>query len=312
MRRRIVFAGTPIFGLGCLEALFESHDICAVYTQPDRPAGRGQKLMPSPIKAWALEHQIPVYQPEHFKDPNTVSELAALAADVMIVIAYGLILPAKVLALPKYGCINVHASLLPRWRGAAPIQYAILHGDNESGVTIMQMDAGLDTGGMYEKVHCTIGSTETAGQLHDKLADLAIMPLLNTLQKLDELDCKAEAQDTRLASYASKIEKSHAKINWHQSAAEIDCQIRAFNPWPIAFTDLGEQVLRVHSAKIVHNTAGQVPGSIIALDKEGLLVATAEGAILIERLQFPGGKAMAVRDWLNAPRQGVSVGMVLA
>ena len=308
---KIVFAGTPEFGIPCLEALADSqHQLQAVYTQPDRPAGRGRSLQASAVKEWALKHQIPIYQPVNFKTPEAVAELAALKPDVLIVIAYGLILPKVVLEIPRFGCINVHASLLPRWRGASPIQHALLYGDKETGVTIMQMDVGLDTGAMYSKVICPISAVTTAASLHDQLAQISAAPLLATLDALAKGQAQPELQNEDLATYAAKINKEDARINWQQSAVDIDCRIRAFNPWPIAYTAVGEEFLRIYQAQPTEIACTEVPGTILSLDKKGLLVATGNKALLIDKIQFPGAKAIAVADWLNAPRSQLYVGYV--
>ncbi|ARB92157.1 methionyl-tRNA formyltransferase [Legionella longbeachae] len=305
----IVFAGTPAFGIPCLDALLHSnHHLQAIYTQPDRPAGRGRKLQSSAVKEWALKHQIPVYQPINFKNPDAIAELNALKPDIMVVIAYGLILPKAVLDTPGLGCINVHASLLPRWRGASPIQSAILHGDQESGVTIMQMDVGLDTGAMLNKVICPITSTETASSLHDKLAQIAAQPLIDTLNQLANQTAKPEIQNNELATYASKIKKEDACINWQQTATEIDQKIRAFNPWPIAYTIFGHEILRVHQAKIIATPFAQAPGTVISIDKKGLLVATGSQGLLVEKIQLPGAKVITIADWLNSSKSQVQVG----
>ncbi|MCW8417729.1 methionyl-tRNA formyltransferase [Fluoribacter dumoffii] len=307
----IIFAGTPEFGLPCLDALLHStHHIQAIYTQPDRPAGRGRKLQASAVKEWAVSHQIPVYQPQNFKNPEAISELAALKPDVMVVIAYGLILPKAVLEIPRLGCINVHASLLPRWRGASPIQSAILHGDKETGVTIMQMDAGMDTGAMLRKVICPISASETAQSLHDKLAQISAEPLLQTLNELAAQTLHPEIQNDELATYAKKINKEDALINWHDAAGEIDCKIRAFNPWPIAYTALHEEILRIHKAQVVSLETKQVPGTVIAIDKKGLVVATGDQGLLIEKIQFPGGKVISIADWLNSSKSTLHTGYV--
>lgn len=308
----IVFAGTPEFGLPCLEALaHSSHHLKAIYTQPDRPSGRGRRLQASAVKHWALTHEIPVYQPLNFKNPEAVSELMALKPDVMVVIAYGLILPRSVLEIPRLGCINVHASLLPRWRGASPIQHAILHGDKQSGVTIMHMDVGMDTGDMLCKVSCEITEHTTAGSLHDQLASLSVEPLLATLNDLAQNKTQAEKQKNELATYAGKINKEDAHINWHQSAEEIDRLIRAFNPWPIAYLTLGEEVLRIHQAQVSELESSQAPGTILSLDRKGMLIATGKNTLLIEKIQFPGAKVISVADWLNAGRTQLHVGLVL-
>lgn len=307
----LVFAGTPEFGLPCLEALkHSSHDIKAVYTQPDRPAGRGRKLQASAVKEWALTHQIPIYQPLNFKNPEDVAALAALKPDVLIVIAYGLILPKSVLEIPRLGCVNVHASLLPRWRGASPIQQAILHGDTQSGVTLMQMDVGMDTGAMLLKVPCAITPLDTAGSLHDKLSNLSASPLLTVLDALAANTIAPETQDDNLVTYAGKILKEDARINWQQTALEIDQQIRAFNPWPIAHTVLKEDVLRIHQAQPTATDCTETPGTVLHCDKKGILVATGHKAILLEKIQFPGGKAITVADWLNASKNALPKGFV--
>ena len=308
----LVFAGTPEFGIPCLDALAQSaHQIKAIYSQPDRPTGRGRKLQASAVKQWALAHEVPVYQPLHFKNPQVIAKLAALAPDVLIVIAYGLILPPDVLAIPRLGCINVHASLLPRWRGASPIQHAILYGDVQSGVTIMKMDTGMDTGAMFCKVVCPLTPLETAGSLHDKLSHCSVNPLLTVLEALAIHQTQPQAQNNELVTYAGKINKKDARINWRRSALEIDRQIRAFNPWPIAYTALGEEVLRIHQAQIFEIECSQIPGTILRFDKKGMLVATGSNALLIEKIQFPGGKAISVADWLNSCRTQLHIGLVL-
>lgn len=310
----IVFAGTPEFGLPCLDALLQSeHQICAVYTQPDRPAGRGRNLQASAVKEWALAQHIPVYQPLNFKNLETVEQLAALKPDLMIVIAYGLILPRAVLELPRLGCINVHASLLPRWRGASPIQHAVLHGDAQSGVTIMQMDVGMDTGDMLSSVACSLAATETAGSLHNQLAHLSAAPLLATVNLLAAGQAHPVAQDHQLASYANKINKEHACINWYDSALAIDRMIRAFNPWPIAYTALGTEHLRIYQAQVcaLPDAEAYKPGTVLRLDKKGMLVATGDQGLLVEYIQFPGSKTIAVADWLNSGKTQLHVGLVL-
>lgn len=306
----IVFAGTPEFGLPCLEHLLHSaHTLQAIYTQPDRPAGRGRKLQASAVKEWALIHQIPVYQPLNFKNPETIAELAALKPDVLVVIAYGLILPKAVLEIPKFGCINVHASLLPLWRGASPIQSAILHGDKESGVTIMRMDVGMDTGAMFHKVSCPITSVETAKSLHDKLAQIAPPPLLKTLEELADHKAHSEPQNEALVTYAAKISKEEALIDWKQTAQELDRKIRAFNPWPIAYTQLGDQNLRIHQAKVVELHCPEKPGTVMQIDKQGILVTTSHHALLLEKIQFPGANVISVSDWFNTPKSQIHVGL---
>ncbi len=308
----IVFAGTPAFTLPCLDALASSkHHLQAVYTQPDRPAGRGRAVHASAVKIWAEAHQVPVYQPLNFKDPQAIADLAALSPDILVVIAYGLILPQAVLDLPRLGCINVHASLLPRWRGASPIQQAILHGDQQTGVTIMQMDAGMDTGAMLTQVGCPIHADDTAERLHDRLSELSATPLLTTLDLLAAGQALATQQGGAFVTYAPKIKKEDAQIDWHKPAIKIDQQIRAFNPWPITWTQVGDEVLRIHQARIIAQPSTQAPGTILVIDKHGMLVATGEHALLVERLQFSGGKVISVADWLNAGRSQLHVNLIL-
>lgn len=306
---RIIFAGTPDFAATNLQALLNAgHEVIAVYTQPDRPAGRGRKLKPSPVKALALEHNLPVFQPLTLKDPAAQQELNALKADLMIVVAYGLLLPQVVLAMPRLGCINVHASLLPRWRGAAPIQRALLAGDQATGVTLMQMDAGLDTGAMLLKTHCPITSTDTSASLHNKLAQQGGAALLELLPRLAKGEITAEAQNETAATYAAKLSKEEAQIDWQLSATAIDRAVRGFNPWPVAWFKDGEEVIRVWQAEVVHETEAVIEtetprnaaaGTLVAVVKDGLIVACGEGWLKITRLQLPGKPQMQVSDLLN-------------
>lgn len=308
----IVFAGTPPFAIPCLEKIYGSeHTITAVYTQPDRPAGRGRKMQASAVKMWAESHSLPIFQPTNFKDQNTINELAELAPDIMVVIAYGLILPKAVLDIPRIACINVHASILPQWRGASPIQHSILHGDKLSGVTIMQMDAGMDTGGIYTIATCAINENDTAGDLHDKISSISAKPLLETINKIEHEDLKPTPQDNNLATYAGKISKQDAAIDWSKTSVEIDQQIRAFNPWPIAHTRVGDLVVRIYKASIVLDKSSANPGTITAIDKKGITIATSKQSVCIESFQFPGGKAVSVANWLNANRGQLQVGMIL-
>lgn len=309
----LVFAGTPAFTVPALDALAASkHQLSAVYTQPDRPAGRGRRLQASPAKLWAEKHQIPVYQPLNFKTLEAQNELKALKPDLLVVIAYGLILPQAVLDIPRLGCINVHASLLPNWRGASPIQSSLLHGDTETGVTIMQLDAGMDTGPMLTRATCSISSDTTASSLHNTLALLAQQPLLETLDALAEGRAHPIAQQHEQASYAPKITKQDAIINWKKSAIHIDRQIRAFNPWPIARTEAGDQTLRVHQARaLLDESTDKEPGTIVSLDRAGILVATGEGLLRIETIQFAGGKALSVSNWLHGGKQTLYPGLKL-
>jgi len=312
MTLNIVFAGTPAFTCPALDALAASkHHLSAIYTQPDRPAGRGRRMQASPAKQWAEAHHIPVYQPLNFKNQAAQDELKALKPDILVVIAYGLILPQAVLDIPRLGCINVHASLLPNWRGASPIQASLLHGDAETGVTIMQLDAGMDTGPMLARATCKIPANATAHSLHDRLAELAAEPLLETLDALAENRAHPIAQNHELATYAPKITKQDAIINWHKPAIQIERQIRAYNPWPIARTEAGEQTLRIHQARALAQTTDAEPGTVLSLDATGMLVATGENILCIETIQFAGGKPLSVSDWLNARKQTLYVGLKL-
>jgi methionyl-tRNA formyltransferase len=298
---RIIFAGTPAFAAETLKALINTeHEICAVYTQPDRPAGRGRKLTASPVKQLAQEHNIPVEQPINFKSDDAIQTLAGYQADLMIVVAYGLLLPQVVLDTPKLGCINVHASLLPRWRGAAPIQRAILAGDKESGVCIMQMEAGLDTGPVLSEARCPITEEDTAQVLHDRLAILGATTLVETLKDIEQCQRNAKPQNDELTSYASKLDKKEADIDWQDSAQNILRKINAFNPWPVAQTIWHDAIFRIWRAQLVKEEAQQPAGQIIKANKAGIDVATGDGVIRITELQLPGKRAMSVQDFLNA------------
>lgn len=297
----IVFAGTPDFAVPSLQALIDSpHRVIGVYTQPDRPAGRGRKLTASPVKQRAIEHAIPVYQPENFRTTASLEELAMLKPDLMVVVAYGLILPESVLATPRLGCINVHASLLPRWRGAAPIQRAILAGDNETGVTIMQMEAGLDTGPMLAKISCPIEPDDTGQSLHDRLAPLGNQLLLQVITQLASGTARPAVQDEALANYAAKLDKAEACIDWTQPAEQIARQIRAFNAWPVAQTSFDGQTLRLWMATATGQKVDATPGSLVSATAEGMDVATGNGVLRISELQPAGKRRMPVTDFLNA------------
>ncbi|MDX7861331.1 methionyl-tRNA formyltransferase [Aeromonas caviae] len=309
---KLIFAGTPDFAARHLAALLSSgHEVVAVYTQPDKPAGRGQKLTTSPVKELALAHDLPVYQPASLRNEAAQAELAALGADLMVVVAYGLILPKAVLDTPRLGCINVHGSLLPRWRGAAPIQRSIWAGDAETGVTIMQMDVGLDTGAMIRKVTCPIASDETSASLYDKLAGLGPQALVDTLDAMAAGDTAAEPQDDALANYAEKLSKEEARIDWSMDAVAIERCIRAFNPWPISWFDVAGQTVKVWQAEVVAQDHGQAAGTLLKADKQGIEVATGQGVLRLLTLQPPGKKAMSVSDLLNSRRDWFEPGTQL-
>ncbi|MGU5661766.1 methionyl-tRNA formyltransferase [Aeromonas sanarellii] len=309
---KLIFAGTPDFAARHLAALLSSgHEVVAVYTQPDKPAGRGQKLTASPVKELALAHSLPVYQPASLRNEAAQAELAALGADLMVVVAYGLILPKAVLDTPRLGCINVHGSLLPRWRGAAPIQRSIWAGDAETGVTIMQMDVGLDTGAMIRKVSCPIAADETSASLYDKLAGLGPQALVDTLNAMAAGDTVAEPQDDALANYAEKLSKEEARIDWSMDAVAIERCIRAFNPWPISWFEVAGQTVKVWQAEVVPQAHGQAAGTLLKADKQGIEVATGQGVLRLLTLQPPGKKAMPVSDLLNSRRDWFEPGTQL-
>ncbi|HBF45879.1 methionyl-tRNA formyltransferase [Shewanella frigidimarina] len=309
---KIIFAGTPDFAARHLQALIDSeHDVIATYTQPDRPAGRGKKLTASPVKALALEHAIPVFQPASLRNEEAQAELAALNADIMIVVAYGLILPKVVLDTPRLGCINVHGSILPRWRGAAPIQRALWAGDTETGVTIMQMDIGLDTGDMLLKTHLPIEATDTSASLYEKLAEQGPKALVQALIGLSDGSIKAQKQDETLANYAEKLSKEEARLDWNKSAKQLWQDIRAFNPWPVSYFEHQQSVIKVWQADYSAELCSQAPGTIIAATKQGIEIATADGKLMIKTMQLPNKKPLDVADILNARGDWFTAGVCL-
>lgn len=297
---RIVFAGTPDFAVPTLQAILNTnHQVCGVYTQPDRPAGRGRKLTASPVKQLALTQQVPVYQPENFKQPETLAELAALNADLMVVVAYGLILPQAVIDTPRLGCINVHGSLLPRWRGAAPIHRALMAGDDKTGITIMKVVKKLDAGDMLLKAECPIGAADTSSSLHDKLASMGAEALVKVLDQYQQDTVHAEAQDEALVTYAHKLEKHEAVLDWTDTARQLDRKIRGLNAWPVAQTSFNDEVLRVWLCALTGKTSNLAPGTIDCSDHH-LDVATGDGVLRLLEVQLPGGKRIAGKDFLNA------------
>ena len=307
----LIYAGTPEFAVPALEALLDSrHRVLAVYTQPDRPAGRGRQLHVSAVKQCAMRRGIPVEQPPTLRDAPALERLASWSADLMIVAAYGLILPSTVLHAPRLGCANIHASLLPRWRGAAPIQRAILAGDQETGVTIMQMDEGLDTGPTLLERRTPIHARDTGATLHDRLATLGAQALLAALDELASGAVKATPQPAIGATYASKIRKEEALIDWRRSAVEIDRQVRAFNAWPIAETRWRGEQLRIWEAEPLATSAAAAAGTVLASGPQGVDVATGDGILRIARLQAPGRKPVTAMEFSNAHRlKGTTLGL---
>lgn len=310
---RIIYAGTPDFSVAALQALIDSsHEVVAVYTQPDRPAGRGRGLKASPVKEKAMQYSIPVYQPVSLKDEQAQAELKALNADLMVVTAYGLILPPEVLQAPRLGCINIHASLLPRWRGAAPIQRAILAGDGKTGITIMQMDEGLDTGDMLAVAECEITADDTGSSLHDKLMKLGADTLMSVLPAIAESAASGKMlsgtkQNDADACYAAKLDKAEAKINWSQSADEIQRAVRAYNSWPVAYCYYEKNnkpaSLRLWQAEVVAEKSPAVvavPGKVLAESASGIDVFTGDGVLRLTELQPEGKRRMSAADFLNA------------
>lgn len=296
---KIIFAGTPQFAATAMAALHKEHQIIAVLTQPDRPAGRGMQLVASPVKQFALQHGLTVLQPENLKTEVAQRSIAALNADVMVVAAYGLILPKAVLQLPCYGCLNIHASLLPRWRGAAPIQRAILAGDKETGITIMQMDEGLDTGDMLLRHVCPIETNDTARSLQDKLAEIGAGSILETLRLLQANLLTPVKQDNDAASYAPKLTKGEAQIEWRQDARQIERAVRAYNPFPVCHARLNGVPIKIWQAALCTDKRGD-PGRVIEVNKRGITVACGNDALRLEVLQRPGGKAQPAEQFLQA------------
>jgi methionyl-tRNA formyltransferase len=295
---KIIFAGTPQFAASALAVLFKEHQVVAVLTQPDRPAGRGMQLTASPVKQLALQHGLPVLQPATLKTEVAQQSLIVLGADVMVVAAYGLILPKVVLQMPRYGCLNIHASLLPRWRGAAPIQRAILAGDSETGITIMQMDEGLDTGDMLLRRACPIDANETAETLHDKLAELGASSILEALRLLQDKKLTPIKQSNEAAIYAAKLLKSEAQIDWRQDARQIERAVRAYNPFPVCHANLNGVMIKVWQAGLCAEQGD--PGKVLAVDKHGITVACGKDSLRLEVLQRPGGKVQTAVQFLQA------------
>jgi methionyl-tRNA formyltransferase len=307
---KIIFAGTPDFAAAHLQALIDSdqHQIVAVYTQPDRPAGRGKKLTASAVKQLACDHNLTVLQPPSLKDSDAQQQLASFEADIMIVVAYGLILPQVVLDTPRLGCINVHGSLLPKWRGAAPIQRAVEAGDKETGICIMQMDAGLDTGPVISVARCAIEDSDTSGSIYQKLSELGAPTLLVALEKMASGVAVAEQQDDSQSTYARKIDKSEALIDWSMSAQEISRRVRAFNPFPATFSHIGGDRVKIWSASATDKQSNNSAGAIIHAGAEGILVQTGTGQLLITEIQLAGKSKMPVSELLKSKAELFAAG----
>ncbi len=298
---KIIFAGTPDFSIPALQMLINSeHQLCAVYTQPDRPAGRGRKLTPSPVKSLAKKAGLPVVQPESFKANEEIAKLTSFDADLMIVVAYGIILPQAVLDTPKLGCINIHGSLLPRWRGAAPIHRAVMAGDTKTGITIMQVIKKLDAGDMLHKEECLIESDTTSSYLHDKLAEMGAISLQKVLAQFEAGTLVAEKQDEALVTYAAKLEKSESLLDWNLSANELDRKIRGLNSWPVAQTQYQGKMLRIWKATVTGDDNHLSPPGAVSLQDRRMCVATGEGVLNLLEVQLPGGKRMDIKAFLNA------------
>ena len=309
---RIVFAGTPAFALPTLERLVASkHQVIGCYTQPDRPSGRGQKYQASVIKTFALGQHIPVFQPQTLKTKEAQVELERLKADVMVVAAYGLILPKAVLEIPTWGCVNVHTSLLPRWRGASPVQSAIYAGDKTTGVTIMQMDEGLDSGDILAQVSTDILASETSESLLHRLAQLAPPLLLDTLEQLSMGQHLRHKQNELEVTYAHKITKEDAKINWQRQACEIDQQIRAYIPWPLAYTIIAQQPVKIHQALVLKKAHTTTPGTIVAIEKDAIHIACGKDILVIREWQWPNQKKMSLQSFLNGHKNPFTLGQIL-
>jgi len=297
----IIYAGTPEFAVPALQSLLRSeHRVVAVYTQPDRPAGRGRKLQQSAVKTCAREHDLPVRQPTSFNAQADVDELCSFNADLMVVAAYGLLLPVAVLTAPRLGCVNIHASLLPRWRGASPIQQAILAGDENSGVTLMKMEQGLDTGAMIALRSVALRPSWNAADLHDVLAPLGAGLLLDSLDNIEQAMQQAQVQDESQATYAPRLSKQQAEIDWNKPVANLLREIRAFNPWPVSYTFLDDDNVRLWSAQAAADVTGELPGVVVAHDSHGVFVSGADGVLQVTELQFAGRNRCSAAQALNA------------
>lgn len=300
---KVIFMGTPDFSVGTLEALVEAgHEVVLAVTQPDKPKGRGGKMQYTPVKEAAIAHDIPVYQPKKIREPECIEELRKYEADIMVVIAFGQILPKAILEMTPYGCINVHASLLPKYRGAAPIQWAVINGEKVSGVTTMQMDEGLDTGDMLLKTEIPLDENETGGSLHDKLAQAGAVLCVKTLRALEDKSVSWEKQGETTTEYARMLDKHMGDINWSDPAVSIERLIRGLNPWPSAYTDWNGKVMKLWAADVLNETTGKAPGTIVRVEKDGFCVQTGDGVLKVKELQVPGKKKMDAAAFLRGCR----------
>lgn len=306
---KAIFMGTPEFSVGCFRALAEKHEVLAAFTQPDKPKGRGHQLQPTPVKEAALALNIPVYQPKTLKDGEAEKIIREIAPDVIVVVAYGKILPKEILKAAPYGCINVHASLLPKLRGAGPIQWSVILGEKETGVTTMQMDEGVDTGDMLLWESTPIGPDETAGEVHDRLAEMGPEVLLRTLEGLSDGSITPKKQDEKQSTHAPMLQKSDGILDFQKPARVLHNQIRGLNPWPVAETTMEGKRMKVYRSRVLGQAAKGKPGTLMASTEEGFLVATGEGALLIEEVQFEGKKRMHAADYARG--NPVAVGSVL-
>ena len=308
---KVIFMGTPDFSVGTLEAIVEAgHEVVLAVTQPDKPKGRGKAVQFSPVKEAALAHNIPVFQPKKIREPENIEELRKYEADIMVVIAFGQILPKEILEMTPYGCVNVHASLLPKYRGAAPIQWAVIDGEKTSGVTTMQMDEGLDTGDMILKDEIVLDAKETGGSLHDKLADMGAKLLIETLTALENKTATFEKQGESPTAYARMLDKKLGQIDWKEEAVKLERLIRGLNPWPAAYTIWDEKTMKIWESEVKEEETGKEPGTIVAVEKDGFFVQTGKGLLKITALQIPGKKRMDAGAFLRGyhPEVGTLLG----
>lgn len=310
MKLKIIFCGTPEFAVPALQALLDAgREVIAVYTQPDRPAGRGRQLAAGPVKALALNYNLPVFQPETLRDPVEQQRLQDLKPDLLVVVAYGLLLPKKILAIPRFGAINIHPSLLPRWRGATPIQSAILAGDQETGVSIIQLTPRMDAGPVISQTHYPLSNQETSGKLHDALAQQGAGDLIAALNALTADGWRGKPQEEAHATYTQKIAKSDAELDWAKSAVELARRVRAYHPWPVAFAHFQQQVLRIWQVEALPGASTAAPGTLVKIENNGLDIATGNGILRLTTVQLPGGRPISVADFLHGHKQQLIIGL---